>query len=104
MIVDIRLLRSFPVVADELHFGRAAGRLHVSQPALSHEIRKLEADRGADLFVRDRRSVSLTGTGLALLESARVVVDASQEFAVAARRAVTSGGRPASARRGPAGR
>lgn len=88
MIVDVRLLRYFLAVADELHFGRAAARLYVSQPALSQQIRKLEADLGADLFVRDRRSVALTDTGRALVVAARDVVQASEEFAVAARRAV----------------
>lgn len=88
MPVDVRLLRYFLAVADELHFGRAAAALFVSQPALSQQIRKLETDLGADLFVRDRRSVALTDTGLALLAPARAVVQASREFDVAARRAV----------------
>lgn len=86
--VDVRLLRYFLAVADELHFGRAASALYVSQPALSQQIRKLETDLGAELFVRDRRSVALTDPGMALLAAARAVVEASQAFDVAARRAV----------------
>ncbi len=86
MNVDLRLLRYFLAVADELHFGRAAAALYVSQPALSQQIRKLEADLGTELFVRDRRSVTLTESGRQLLEPARRAVDASEEFLVSARR------------------
>jgi len=69
--LEPRLLRSFVAVAEELHFGRAARRLHISQPPLSVQIRKLEDVIGARLFERDRRSVTLTEAGNFLLDRAR---------------------------------
>jgi len=57
-------------VAEELHFGRAAARLYISQPALSNQIRKLERTLGTQLFVRTSREVKLTAAGQALLEEA----------------------------------
>lgn len=69
--LEPRLLRSFIAVAEELHFGRAARRLHISQPPLSMQIRKLEELVGARLFDRDRRNVALTEAGAFLLERAR---------------------------------
>ena len=69
--VEIRHLRCFVVVAEELHFGRAAARLHVAQPAVSQTIRGLEAELGLTLFDRGSRSVTLTEAGRALLDQAR---------------------------------
>jgi DNA-binding transcriptional LysR family regulator len=83
--VDVRLLRYYLAVAEHLHFGRAAETLYISQPALSHQIRKLESDLGTSLFERDRRAVVLTAAGRALLESARLTVAASDEFTAQAR-------------------
>lgn len=80
MDLDLRLVRYFVVVADELHFGRAATRLHVSQPALSKQIRKLEDQLGARLFVRDSRHVALTVRGEAFLRDARELLTLAERM------------------------
>src|ERR1700681_4923072 len=69
--LELRHLRYFVAVAEELQFGRAAERLHLSQPVLSQRIRKLEGILGYALFVRTSRSVKLTNAGEAFLERAR---------------------------------
>jgi DNA-binding transcriptional LysR family regulator len=69
--VELRQLRYFVAVAEELHFGRAAERLHMSQSPLSRTIRELERELGLVLFVRTTRRVELTPAGSALLERAR---------------------------------
>ncbi|MBF6084885.1 LysR family transcriptional regulator [Nocardia cyriacigeorgica] len=74
MDVHGRDLGYFVAVAEELHFGRAAERLFISQPALSKQIRALERQLGAPLFERDRRSVALTPVGAALLPHARTIL------------------------------
>ncbi len=69
--LDLRLLRAFVTVAEELHFTRAAQRMFVAQQALSRDIRKLESQLGVRLFVRSTRSVTLTTDGERLLVHAR---------------------------------
>src|SRR5579859_3600328 len=69
--MEVRHLRYFVAVAEELHFARAARRLHMSQPPLSQQIRRLEEIVGCALFLRTSRSVKLTPAGEALLERAR---------------------------------
>jgi DNA-binding transcriptional LysR family regulator len=71
MDLDLRLVRYFVAVAEELHFGRAAARLYVSQPALSKQIRKLEQQLGDPLLVRDSRHVTLTARGRSFLDDAQ---------------------------------
>ncbi|MEX1655114.1 LysR substrate-binding domain-containing protein [Streptomyces pseudovenezuelae] len=73
--MELRTLRYFVAVAEELHFGRAATRLHMSQPPLSRAIKQLEADVGALLFVRSPAGVTLTPVGTVLLEEARALLD-----------------------------
>src|ERR671914_3315 len=77
MSVDPRLLRPFVVLAGELHFGRAAERLHVTQPALSQQIARLERQLGVQLFARARTRVELTDAGAAMLAPARAAVEAA---------------------------
>src|SRR6478735_607351 len=74
--MDVEQLRSFLAVADELHFGRAAERLHVAQPPLSRTIKRLERELGTRLFDRNTRSVRLTSSGQALMDPAQEVLDA----------------------------
>ena len=78
--LDLRLVRYFVVLADELHFGRAAAKLHVSQPALSKQIRKLEDQLCTRLLDRDSRHVALTVRGEGFLLDARELLELAERM------------------------
>ncbi|MGW4522999.1 LysR family transcriptional regulator [Amycolatopsis sp. NPDC004378] len=80
--MELRTLRYFVAVAEERHFGRAAARLHMSQPPLSRAVKQLEADVGAVLLVRSATGVALTPAGAALLEEARALLDQADQARV----------------------
>ncbi|HEY2600630.1 MAG TPA: LysR substrate-binding domain-containing protein [Thermoleophilaceae bacterium] len=90
--MELRQLSSFVAVAEELHFRRAAERLHLAQPSVSQQIRTLEAELGVQLFVRNRRGASLTAAGAALLPEAKALL-ARADQASALVRATGSGER-----------
>jgi DNA-binding transcriptional LysR family regulator len=80
MTIDLRPLRQFVALAEDLHFGRAAKRLHMTLPRLSPAMQQLEARLGVRLFERTRRSVSLTAAGDALLLHARRLLLAADDL------------------------
>ena len=82
--IELRLLRAFTVLAEELNFGRAAERLHMTQPALSGQIRQLEQRLDLTLFERSTRKVGLTRKGAALLEPARDLLAEGRRFSALA--------------------
>ena len=84
--MELRHLRYVVAVAEELHFRRAAERLHMSQPPLSQQIRQLEEEVGATLLLRNQRKVELTAAGAAFLVSAREILAAVEDAARQARR------------------
>ena len=87
MSVELRWLKSFLAVAEEMHFSRAARRLNLAQPALTAQVRQLEEAVGARLFDRTNRMGGLTSAGRALLEEARAVVQHADSLPRVAQRA-----------------
>lgn len=86
-MIEVREAEYFVAVAEELHFGRAAERLQMSQPPLSQAIRQLERKVGVVLLHRTTRSVTLTSAGRAFLDEARLLIGASRSAQLTARRA-----------------
>ena len=87
--MELRHLRYFLALADELHFGRAAQRLAISQPPLTVAIQQLEAEVGAPLFLRNSRGVQLTAAGQALVPAAQAAIDGAAQALHAARDAAS---------------
>jgi DNA-binding transcriptional LysR family regulator len=85
--MELRHLRYFVAVAEELHFSRAAERLHISPPSLTQQIQTLERELGARLFVRTKRDVKLTDAGARFLEEARITLRQAERAELVARRA-----------------
>lgn len=87
--MDLRHLKSFAVLAEELNFGRAAARLHISQPPLTRQIQLMESELGTQLFDRRPKGLALTAAGITLLDDAKRIlglVDAAKDRAAQAGR------------------
>lgn len=78
--MDTKLLEAFVALAEERHFGMAAARLHLTQPAVSQQVKRLEKDLETELFERHPRGVRLTDAGIRLLEKARAILADVAEF------------------------
>ena len=85
--MELRELRSFLAAAEDLHFGRAARRTHLTQSALSKQVRRLEAELGCELFLRQGRQVRLAPAGQALLDRARRILALADDCPSLVRRA-----------------
>src|SRR5215212_3476555 len=83
--MELRHLRYFVAVAEELHFSRAAERLHISPPSLTQQIQDLERELGTGLFTRTKRNVTLTDAGSRFLHEARLTLQQAEHAAVVAR-------------------
>lgn len=86
-MLSLKRLRAFVILAEELHFGHAAARLNITQPPLTLAIRELEAELGAELFIRTKRSVALSAAGTALLPEARALLAQAARLPATARAA-----------------
>ncbi len=83
--MDVKQLRYFIALAEEQHFGRAAERLHITQPPLTRSIQALEASLDTRLFIRTSKGAALTAAGQLLLEKARTIVELTQDAGEQAR-------------------